>query len=228
MMSRVATKKELKPSDFVRYFEQNKLGDLNFPVGIMYDGPSSGWWHDSYLCDFYIELNELYQIIVDWKIEQQSVEINNIVAIIAFGSVVGTKIIEIEKERKKYIFFGKKIKYTKTENVKPSDVDFYVLSKTPYIDEKKLDPVSQETYDCGTWIKKAGIHVVNRSLDQCYCGILDGTDTVSISAITKGVPIFMTDAFRPFKKTLDITHTEPLYELYWHFNKNGKLIGTIK
>jgi len=213
-------------SDFTSYFDKGKLGRLYFPVGKAYDQPGGGFFDYAAICSFFIKLDELYKIVVGWRINNQDIKMEEIIAIIAFGSAVGPGTKEVERSRKKYLMFGSKEKYTTEINVTPQDADFFVITKKDMIEEKVLKPISMDTYDCGTWIVKGGIHLVNRSKEQCSNGVLE-EDTVSINALSKGVPIFYTEEFKEFRKEIKLPNDSLYDNVRWKVSDKGILTGTI-
>jgi len=208
--------------DFEYYFKAYKLGQLCFPVGFTFNGYSD----DN---PFFINLNELYRLIIGWKIDEHEINIEEleIVAVIAFGSAVGPKKRTVEKIKSKFIFFGSKTTSYQEKYIQPKDVDFLIITKEAIIKEKVLKPVSIRLYDRGTCIKKGGIHLVNRSMEQCENGISE-EDTISISALSKGIPIFCNDEFASFRSKISVLN-QALYEkVMWEIDSENVLKGTIE
>ena len=217
----------LTPKDFAEWFEKERLERLYFPVGSCLE-PISTNFDVCPIVDFFIHMKDLYELMVDWRINKRNVPLDEIVAVIAFGSTVGPSQRTVEKTRKKYWLFGEEIKYYKTYDVHPNDADFLVITKNKMIDEKVLKAVSITTYDCGTWVIEGGIHLVNRSVSQVIDGVNAG-DTISISALKKGVPLLMTPDFAGLITQLptSILEEEKTNKVRWKTNDYGYLIGRI-
>jgi hypothetical protein len=197
-------------SKITEHYQDKNLGKLYFPNG-------KCLVNKQYV-DFNIDLIDLYELLTDWSINDDwsnvtsKVDIDDIIAVIAFGSAVKYPGYTIEETKeKKYLFFGPDVITKYRVNLEPKDADFLVITKTRMIDFRKLDPVVSKwanDYDCGTDIKKAGIHLVNRSWDQFLNGINDGTDTVSISGLKEGILLFGgSDLFESNKLKFDSPHT---------------------
>ncbi len=227
---------DLTPADFKEWFEKSRLGELFFPVGQAYIHPGTIWFQYNCITNFYIHLQDLYMLCTEWRINHQSVPIDQIIAIIAFGSAVGPKHIAIEKIGKKYFLFGKTVIRKKKKYVQPRDADFLVITRENILKEKTLKPITLETYDCGTWIEKGGIHLVNRGIEQIKEGIRS-EDTISINALLYGIPIFFTEEYKDLraeehkelKEVFQLGEdTKPLWTLRWSQNKEGYLVGKIE
>jgi len=217
---------DLKPKDFQEWFEKDKLGKLFFPVGKAYI-PNGRYFEHGEIVNFFIALNDLFELCTEWKINGQSVPTNQILAIIAFGSAVGPQYKTQISRRKKYFLFGEEIQVTKQKEIQPNDADFLIITKQNMIEEKFLKPLTIDTYDCGTWIRKGGIHLVNRGRDQVVQGFGNG-DTISINALNLGVPIFFTSDYRLIRTELDLPEPQVPWKLWWNRNKQGLLTGDIR
>jgi hypothetical protein len=206
-------------NDFSKYFERDKLGKLYFPNGHCFDNGEK--------VPFHIELSNLYKLTTGWKINKLEVPLDSIVGIISFGSAVKYPGSTIEiKKGKKFGFFGpeivKKCIYTP---IQPNDADFLIITDKNLFEDKILKPVSLETYDCGTWVKEGGIHLVYRGIEQVVNGI-DAEDTISISAMKEGVPIFYTEALTALQDRIKMQNMTPR-KLNWNTGKEGYLGGII-
>src|SRR3989338_8957122 len=85
-----------------------------------------------------------------------------ILAVIAFGSAVRHPgVQEVSRERRKYLLFGEKVTKVKQVAIQPSDADFLVITGENLMREEVIEPISLHTYDCGSWIEKGGIRLVN-------------------------------------------------------------------
>lgn len=216
---------DMTPTDFQEWFEKDGLGKLYFPVGKAYI-PNERWFEHEDIVDFFIELKDLYELVTGWKINKQDVLISEIIAIIAMGSAIGPT-YKIIRTGKKYIIFGDKIPIK--EKIQPQDADFLVITRKNMINEKVLKPLSLETYDCGTWITKGGIHLVNRGREQVINGYAN-EDTISINALHTGIIVFsIPEELDAIYEDIDrdkITYS-PLWNMKWAKSKSGKLIGDI-
>ena len=216
----------LSIKDFTHYFEQQRLGKLYFPNGKCIV-PRGLAFENAEFPNFFIELGELYKLVCGWRVNCTTVPIEDIVAVVAFGSAVrypGVK--DVITRRRKYLLFGQKIPVTKKVLIQPEDADFLVITGNDLIHEEVLKPISLETYDCGTWIKRGGIHLVNRGVGQIQSGIR-ADDTVSISALREGVLIFFNSQFGDLVAQTGIISDTPR-EILWDENEDGFLTGRIQ
>ena len=208
--------------DFQYYFHAKRLGNLSFPNGQAYRHPGGMFFVCEAICPFYIALHELYQLVYHWEINHQQVAFDNIIAVIAFGSAVrfpGT----VTKTRTR---FWTRKPYQIDVPLQPHDADFLVITQTDLMQETVLMPLTQQTYDCGTWVKKGGIHLVNRGRQQVLNGIATGDDSISLSGLADGVPLFTTPAFPALSVEAGVVSTTPR-QVFWQENIHGWLSGRI-
>ena len=218
--------KDLSMQDFTRYFEKSRLGRLYFPNGKCFTPNGYSFGHGE-ITPFHIDLSNLYELLTEWKINDREFPLDDVVGVIAFGSAVrhpGYK--EVHKKRRKYLLFGEEVTITKQVPIQPNDADFLVITGENLIREKVLEPVSLQTYDCGTWIKEGGIHLVNRGIEQVVNGI-QGNDTVSASAMREGVPIFYDRRLAEVQRQTGISR-EIKRKIYWGKYNRGYLVGRIE
>ena len=217
---------DLSIQDFSEYFEQDKLGELYFPNGECDIQPLTRMVSRRDKVPFFVKLAELYKLVTDWRINHTEVPLDDILGIVAFGSAVkypGTQ--TIESKSRKYLFLGPEITRKRVVPIQPNDADFLVLTEHDLLRERVLRPISLETYDMGTWIIKGGIHLVNRGVNQFLNGINE-SDTISISAVNEGVPIFYRDGFNDILSQSGITRETPR-KIRWDTDNTGKLKGQI-
>ena len=217
---------DLSISDFTSYFELNRLGRLHFPNGKCLI-PHGCNIFDAEFPNFFINLGDLYKLVTGWRVNHTLVPLDDIVAVIAFGSAVrfpGMK--EISVTRRKYFGFGKSVTTVAQIPIQPNDADFLVITGKNLMREEVLEPLSIETYDSGTWIRKGGIHLVNRGIQQLLNGV-QANDTVSVSALREGVPIFFDSRFQSVLSQAEIPSETPL-EIFWDQNHDGFLTGRIQ
>lgn len=225
-MKTTGVETSLSMADFTRYFEAKKLGRLYFPNGVAYVHPGGMFFQSALITSFYISLTDLYKMVCGWKINHTLVPIEDIVAIIAFGSAVRYPgVQDVPYKTRKYWLFGKKIEKVSREPIQPADADFLVITGENMIREDTLEPISLETYDCGTYIQKGGIHIVNRGVNQVLNGI-EAKDTVSASALREGVPIFFNGRFSELSSQTKIAATPR--KIIWDEDDEGFLTGTIE
>jgi len=89
-----------------------------------------------------------------------------------------------------------------------------------------LEPISIKTYDCGTWIRRGGIHLVNRGVSQLLNGVRFN-DTVSASALREGVPVFFNGRFGNVSMEAGVQSATPM-KVHWDENGQGFLTGRIQ
>ena len=220
-MENTAVETVLHMEDFTRYFEANRLGKLSFPNGKAYVHPGGNSFDHSSITDFYINLTDLYKLVTEWKVNHIGVPLDDIVAVIAFGSAVRYPgFTEVVKHR----WFRGPV--TKQVPIQPNDADFLVITGKDLMREKILKPISLHTYDCGSWIEKGGIHLVNRGVSQLLNGI-QANDTVSISALQEGVPIFFNGRLGDVFARSGIINTTQR-KILWDENSRGCLTGRIQ
>lgn len=184
-MKRAMVKTNLSIKDFTRYFETKRLGKLYFPNGkrmMNYDSTCAKGKYPN----FSIHLEDLYKLVSGWRVDHTLVPLDDIVAIIAFGSAVRHPgVHKVPHTRRKYLLFGEKVVAIKQVPIQPNDADFLVITGQNLMREEVLKPISVNTYG-GIWIKRGGIHLVNRGVDQLLNGVRDAAranDMVSWSAL---------------------------------------------
>lgn len=214
---------DLSIEDFTKYFAQKKLSRLSFPNGTCLI-PHGLIFEHADIIDFFVTLDELYKLMCGWRINSTLVPIEDIIAIIAFGSAVRYPGIRKSTHRK-YLLFGPKVIKRRTIPIHPEDADFLAITGQDLTRDEVLAPVSLETYDRGTWIEKGGIHLVNRGVKQVLKGV-KAADTVSISALREGVPIFFNEHFGDVIKRSGIEKITDR-KLRWDENSRGYLFGKI-
>jgi len=210
------------PSDLQKWFNEKRLGKFHFPTGDFLD--------EDYLpSTYFVHLRDLYEMVVEWRINGQAVPIDKILAIVAFGSAVGPWQKETVKKRRKYLFFGPEIEYTEREYIQPNDADFLVITEQEMLKDAYLKAISRETYDSGTCLKRGGIHIVNRSLRQLATGIENREDTISLNAVFHGVPIFFVpDLDRRLNQHDIINPWEKGRSVWWRETDEGLIVGEIR
>src|SRR3989338_135331 len=137
--------------DFVEYAKRKKLAHLHFPNGVKSDQPR--FFIPSFIEMFNIELSTLY-LFVKQMMNICKVRDEEAIALIAIGSAVlfpGTK--EVHTMRREYRVWGQWQSFHKTILIQPNDADFL------FITERNLK------YK-GVWMKKNGIHLINRGAEQ--------------------------------------------------------------
>lgn len=212
--------------DFASYFDRKSLGRLSFPNGVCIT-PHGNSFENAEFPPFFIHLHDLFRLMTDWRVNGQSVPLGEIMAIIAFGSAVRHPgETEEPVSRRKYLVFGPTVASMKTIKIQPEDADFLVITGRDLIREAVLAPISQTTYDCGTWIKKGGIHLVNRGVNQILNGVL-ANDSVSRSALAEGVPIFTDARFASLMERSGVRRTTP-HRVFWDEDASGTLNGVIR
>lgn len=221
-MKSTMTETNLSMNDFTRYFEAKRLGKLYFPNGKCMV-PSKG----AELTNFFIRLDDLYKIVSGWKINQTLVPLDDIIAVIAFGSAVRYPgVQEITRTHLKYLLFGENVTTVNKVPIQPNDVDFLVITGENLIREEILEPVSIEIYGGATFIKEGGIHLVNRGVNQLLNGVR-ANDTVSTSALREGVLVFFNSLFRNVSAEAGIQSVTPR-KILWDENNDGFLTGKIQ
>lgn len=225
-MKSTMTETNLSMKDFTRYFEVQRLGKLYFPNGKCMI-PHGCAVEDAEFPNFFVHLDDLYKMVSGWRVNHTLVPLDDIVAVIAFGSAVRHPgVQEVSRERRKYLLFGEKVTKVKHVPIQPNDADFLVITGENLMREEVLEPISIETYDCGTWIRKGGIHLVNRGVRQLLNGVR-ANDTVSESALREGVPVFFNVRFRSVSSQAGVASTTPR-KILWDENGEGFLTGRIQ
>ena len=117
----------LSMKEFTKYFEQNRLGKFYFPNGELYGKK------------LWINLRDLYKLVTCWRIKDTEIPLDDIVAIISFGSAVRyPDLEEFIHKKKKYLLFGPEIPLKKQRRIFPEDVDFYVLTGKDLTKDKSI------------------------------------------------------------------------------------------
>ncbi len=189
------------------YFDKRKMGFIQFPT-INEDGDKLS-----------VDLKEVYKLVLDWSINGEKIKADDIMAIIVFGSSVMDQERTEVLTRKKYIFFGPDIEYTKSTIHYPNDVDFLVITRTNMTRDIVVKPEYSYYYD-GWSLKSAGIHIIQRGFTQFDNG-LKSDDTISQSAIKHGVRL-VADSF------MDVYKWETKFECHWTEDSEDNLSCIIK
>ena len=219
----------LSPTDFRTYFEKDRLGKLYLPNGIRY-APEKDWPITE---GAVVSLKKLYKLMIGWKVQNETeVPVDDIVAIIAFGSAVrypGYDIVT-EKSRKYLGLFGPKIEREKKKKIYPNDIDFFVLTGKDITRHEYIKP-DFATIDFGSagWanaMKDGGINLVNRGINQLMHGVSQG-DTISVSALREGIPLFYDARLEDVQKRTLIPKESPR-RLFWDEDERGYLVGRIE
>ncbi|MBT3404872.1 hypothetical protein HN832_01925 [archaeon] len=219
-------KTNLSAQDFAKYFKSNRLGNLHIPNG------DSVNFRGYFQKGLDVNLGALFEVMSGWRINRYEVPLDDIFAVIAYGSAVkypGYKMVP--RIRKKYLdLFGPEIEVEKKELITPNDVDFYVLTGRDITRHKSIKP-RMENYNCGsmgdiTAVVEGGINLVNRGIGQLAEGIENG-DTISISAMKEGIPVFYDDRFEEVRVKIGIERDTPR-RIYWGEDYRANLIGEIK
>ena len=218
----------LSVQDFRKYFDSNKLGKLHLPNGNSWNPQKSS--RDG----LDVSLRELYKVMYGWKINDTEVPLDDIVAVIAYGSAVRFPGYEMvpEKRRKFLGLFGPEVETGRQvkELITPNDVDFFVLTGND-IDRHEYIKPGMITYDygsggCITAVNEGGINLVNRGVSQLLKGIEKG-DTISASAMREGIPIFYNGRLNEVQERSGITRETPR-KIYWDEDKQARLIGRVE
>ena len=222
-MEVMAKKKNLSMEDFTHYFEVNRLGRLYFPNGICVV-PHDNWTENVEFSRFFVRLDNLYKMVSGWKMNHTLFPLDDIVAVIAFGSAVRYPgVQEASRAHRKYLLFGKKVMKVKRVPIQPNDADFLVITGENLLRWEMLKPIPISIYDCGTWIRKGDIHLVNLTVGQLLNGV-QANDTVSASALREGVPVFFNDRFGTVLSQAGVTSATPR-KILWDENDRGCLTG---
>jgi len=218
---------KLTVKDFAKFFERNDLGKLSFPNGKIFV-PRGAYLEWGRFIPFFIDLNDLYKTAVGWRINSREVEVDDIIAIVAFGSAVKHPgYDEHISQYKKYLFFGPMKTKVKHEPVQPRDADFLVITHTNLFRREIIKSVVRDVYGGTEVVTKGGIHLVNRSRINIIRGTRAG-DTVSSSALEQGVPVFTTSAFwKLLREDAGITQKNPR-RVCWDTDERGILHGEIR
>ncbi|KKT28063.1 MAG: hypothetical protein UW43_C0012G0001 [Candidatus Yanofskybacteria bacterium GW2011_GWA1_44_21] len=225
-MKSTMTETNLSMMDFTRYFEAKRLGKLYFPNGKCMI-PHGLAFENAEFPNFFIRLDDLYKMVSGWKVNHTLVPLDDIIAVIAFGSAVRHPgVQEVIRERRKFLLFGEKVTKVKQVAIQPNDADFLVITGENLMREEVLEPISIKTYDCGTWIRRGGIHLVNRGVSQLLNGVRFN-DTVSASALREGVPVFFNGRFGNVSMEAGVQSATPM-KVHWDENGQGFLTGRIQ
>lgn len=209
----------LSVKDLAKYVEKERTGRLVFPNG------------GRFLSDFSVNLRDVYGLVANWEIQGNKIPIDDISAIIAFGSSVrypGYR--EVPVTRKKYVIFGEKQETGKIKRVPiiPNDADFLVVT-SQNMTEERVFVGKQDEYDdyYGPLTEDRIIHMFHRGANQVINGVKEN-DTISISALKEGVPIFYDRAkLEKLVQQSEIASSTPR-KLDWTENTDGYLHGEIR
>lgn len=219
-MRSTAVETVLNMDDFTKYFEEKRLGRLYFPNGRCYTHYDLGR-NDP----FFIRLDDLYKLVTGWRINHTLVPLDDIVAVIAFGSAV-RRPEDIPYSRRKYFLFGPRVTGVYQKEIQPEDADFLIITEENLIPESVLEPdLGHDNYG-GVYVTKGGIHIVNRGVSQLLNGVL-ANDTVSASALREGVPIFFNGRLDGVVTQAGVAKTTPR-KILWDENRDGCLTGRIQ
>jgi hypothetical protein len=211
-MKNTAVETVLSIDEFTKYFEKNHLGKLYFPNGrYVYRGVEGV---------FFIDLADLYKLVSGWRINHNIVPLDDIVAVIAFGSAVrhpGFK--EVVKNR----WFRGPV--TERVTIQPSDADFLVITGQDLTRDLVLETISSSDNYGTAYLMRGGIHLVNRGVSQLLNGV-KADDTVSISALREGIPIFFDGRLDGVVTQAGVARTTPR-KILWDENNDGFLFGKI-
>ena len=216
---------ELSLDDFRDYHEAKKLGELHLPNG-----------------SYKISLNNLYDNLVSWKIEGKTISVDDLVAIIVFGSAVHYPgFTEQLTTAKKYFFFGPAEKRIKRVPIDPNDVDFLIVTRENMTEEKVIPAVRREICDdYGVSMRVLELiykemHLVCRGVNQMLAGAnyRSGTsipiDSVSEHVLREGVPIFYNKSELDYLISHSSVKRETPRRVIWGETWwNKQLIGVIK
>lgn len=218
-------KQELRLEHFAQSFSAGRLGRLWFPNGRAFE-PHGQRFENGEILPFNVHLGDLFKLMTDWRVDGHEVPPEDIVAVVAFGSAVrvpGTH--EVKSARRRFLIAGPMTERVQVVPIQPKDADFLVITRRNLIRERVLVPVSLETYDCGTWIQRGGIHLTNRGAEQVIAGVSDG-DTISINALKNGVVLLADGDFADVRSRANTQCVNP-YEASWEEDDRGRLFGRI-
>ena len=218
--SRETALSALSMADFTRYFEKKKLSRLYFPNGKCAEDCNS---------PFFIHLKDLYMLVVKWRRHGTFVPADDIIAIIAFGSAVRhPDTQEIVETSRRYWLFGQKQTTIRQIPIQPHDADFLVITVRNRTREEVLKPTSAKGCSSGKTLglQRGGIHLINRGGNQVINGVRAG-DTISVSALQEGVPVFFDDRLNNIVEQSGVVNTTPR-RLSWDDSRECRcLVGTI-
>ncbi len=219
---------KLSIQDFTKYFESNRLGKLHLPNG-------NSWNPEKLSRDgINVNLRDLFKVMSGWKINDTEVPLDDIVAVIAYGSAVRFPGYEMvpEKRRKFLGLFGPEVETGRQikKLITPNDVDFFVLTGNDITRHEYIKPgmmtYSDLSRSCITAVNEGGINLINRGIGQLLNGVEKG-DTISISAMREGIPIFYDRRLNDVQDRAGITRETPR-KIYWDEDKQARLIGRIE
>jgi hypothetical protein len=219
-MNQSAKQVDVSVDEFRRRAQRTNLGRLYFPNGHKCGPPE-------YVeqVPFFVTLRDLYSLIAEGEIGQSPINFDDILGIIAFGSAVGNPTLQAEAyTRKKYFLFGPEITLSRVRLKVPEDVDFLVITKTDSDRESKIAPSWVNGYD-SRCLRKGGLHIQVGGRARFLDGVKQG-DTVCISALEQGVPVFTTPEFDALVLESGI-QSRSSRKTYWELD-NGAITGWIK
>jgi len=166
--------------DFKTYHQGKRLGELYLPNG-----------------SYKISLSSLYDNLTTWKINDHTLSVDDITAIIVFGSAVRYPgFTEQPAITIKYLFFGPAEKSIRKVPINPNDVDFLIVTRENITEEKVIEATRNYNGYGGGEIIYGEMHLVCRGVNQMLEGAnyRDRTavpiDSVSDSVFREGVPLF--------------------------------------
>lgn len=213
---------ELSLDDFRDYFKSNSLGELHLPNGS---------------CK--ISLASLYDNLASWKINDKTLSVDDLVAVIAIGSAVRYPgYTERTITTKKYLFFGPPEKRIRKIPIEPNDVDFLILTRENMTKEKvipafKEDRCINDYGNTASAIVCNEMHLVCRGANQMLVGAnyRSGTlipiDSVSEHTLREGVPLFYNKTELEHLLSRSSVKKETPRKVFWKDSGN-KLVGRIK
>jgi hypothetical protein len=218
-----------------KFYVEGELGILTFPNGsFRKEGVDYEFTERRH---YEISLNVLHDSIYDWKVLGRSVPSMGISNIIAFGEAVAYPgYIEEPFERGKYrmlgLEFGPKITDMKRILIQPTRAEFLVITHEDPMPEKYVAGRTSRAILCRNTYNK-NLHLYVRSIGQVIRGAenIKGktdmeTDTISIDALSNGVPIFFDDTLDYILDKTCIKNDNPRI-LKWYYN-DKKFSGTIR
>lgn len=218
-MNKTAKCISLTVDEFRRRAEHTELGRLHLPNGYLCGDP------DISTVSFFVTLRDLYQLITQGEVGQAPVDIDDVIAIIAFGSAVGSAVKRTDFYwRKKYFLFGPTVSIPKVRWIVPEDADFVVITRTSTRRESKIKSSWVNDYDI-TFLRKGGLHIQIGGRQSLLEGVRQG-DTVCLSALEQGVPLFTTPEFDALVAEAGIAKKSSR-KAYWAL-ESGKLTGWVE
>jgi len=220
---------------FKNFYENRNLGSLI--ISNPKTSPRHGW-------TIKINLQTLYEELLCPKghEDDHKITIDNIRAIILYGSSLFKHFPPIIKSRKKWRFFGPNIIKIK-EKGPPHDIDFMILLRNKLKDmnndiiipkvhkthhgygsyDVRVDSSIELSY--GSNPKGLKLHIAYRTDKQFLNGI-DKGDTISTWIYKYGVPFVGKQTFLEMIKNISEIKKEPLHTLSWNYEEklNGSLI----